>query len=191
MTKEDYYFRTYPKKYPIKSGLSHQHSTEELNWSIFNIFCIDNVSSFPILSLFNTFNCLLSSFFSSWNFLWTRTSSSSLSCRWVGHLSVSAQGSRVWVWFSPLALTACQHGQQGRTLWPHTVVPLCTQIDFFPPQVSLPSSCLPVREKRSSCLKSLCTLLRLQQCSLTTLNATSSRLRWRQLSGWVPKFTPT
>lgn len=57
--------------------------------------------------------------------------------------------------------------------------------------MSSSSSCSPAREKRSSCLKSLCTLLRLQRCSLTTLNVTSSRPRWRRLSGWVPKFTPT
>lgn len=45
------------------------------------------------------------------------------------------------------------------------------------------------RERRSSCLKSLCTLLLLQQCSLTTSNVTSSRPRWRRLSGWVANPT--
>lgn len=45
------------------------------------------------------------------------------------------------------------------------------------------------RERRSNCLKSLCTLLPLQQCSLTTSSVTSSRPRWRQRSGWVPTLT--
>lgn len=45
------------------------------------------------------------------------------------------------------------------------------------------------RERRSSCLRSLCTHLPLQPCSPTTSSATYSRPRWRQRSGSVPVLT--
>lgn len=65
------------------------------------------------------------SFFLSF-FLYIRAQSSSLPSGWVGHLSVSAQGSGVRQRFSSLALIARQHGQQGETHFRHTAVTLCS-----------------------------------------------------------------
>lgn len=72
-----------------------------------------------------------------------------------------------------------------RTLCCHLVlltIRWCTCVHF-------PSA--PVREKRSNCLKSLCILRHLQSCFLITLNVTSSRPRWRRLSGWVQESAST
>lgn len=49
--------------------------------------------------------------------------------------------------------------------------------------------CSPARERRSSCPKSLFTLLTPRRCSLTVLSVTSSKPRWRRPSGWVPMPT--
>lgn len=65
---------------------------------------------------------------------------------------------------------------------------LLTQWDVSKSHISL---CFAGRETRSSCQKSLSTLLPPQRCSQTTLNVTSSRPRWRRLSGWAPTMTPT
>lgn len=65
----------------------------------------------------------------------------------------------------------------------------CLVLLKFSPRRSHLSAIGPARERRSSCRKSLCTPLLLRRCSPITLNVTSSRHKWRQLSGSVANLT--